>query len=307
MRFGDPSKTRLINPCGGDLSQSVLALYKRDWFDKKKGQSPRKRKPRWCKYINSDSRWRQGALDYYKGSCDDQGKDFTDASWCHISGTWHLDMHHRAAHIVPFCRNNNDFDELIFGARAESLHRAGNALLLSNRIKEWFDNHHLIVVPVDPTETPITRWRTDIISPIIRESEYTYGLWPRSKDFDGKELVFLNEKRPVPRFLYFRFVMALIRIKDLKQTGWEDVWARYYEQRPFPVPGIDMRESMLLALATHFGATHMRVVESWITDHGFESPLKLTDDESVEAARRVYMVVEEVAESAEKRGYKVKY
>lgn len=300
IRFEDPWKARLIDPCGGDFSQGILALYKRDWFDKKKGQFPRKRKLRWCKHINSDSRWRQGALDYYKGSREDQENDITSFSWCHISGTWHIDMHHRAAHIVPFSRNNNDLGELLFSDRAESLQRAGNALLLSVKIKEWFDNHHLVVVPVDATETPITRWRTDIISPSIRESGYTSDSRHRAKDLDGKELVFLNKKRPVPRFLYFHFVMALIRIKDLQRPGWEDIWARYYEQRPFPTPRKYMRESMLLALATHFGSTHMHVVESWIADHSFESPLKLTDDESVEAARRVYMVVDDAAENAEK-------
>jgi hypothetical protein len=33
------------------------------------------------------------------------------------------------------------------------------------------------------------------------------------KDLDGKELVFLGEKHPVSRFLYFHFVMALVRIR----------------------------------------------------------------------------------------------
>jgi hypothetical protein len=69
------------------------------------------------------------------------------------------------------------------------------------------------------------------------------------KDLDGKELVFLGEKRPVSRFLYFHFVMALVRIKDLQRRNWQDVWARYHEHRPFPTPGNYMRKAMLLALA----------------------------------------------------------
>lgn len=42
-----------------------------------------------------------------------------------------------------------------------------------------------------------------------------------------------------------------------------------------------------MALATHFETTGMRMVDSWIEHHGFDSPLKLTHDEAMEAARRV--------------------
>ncbi|KAK3363786.1 hypothetical protein B0T25DRAFT_528449 [Lasiosphaeria hispida] len=41
--------------------------------------------------------------------------------------------------------------------------------------------------------------------------------------------------------------MALVRIQGVQRTGWKDVWARYYEQRPFPTPGPWMRKSMLSA------------------------------------------------------------
>jgi hypothetical protein len=58
---------------------------------------------------------------------------------------------------------------------------------------------------------------------------------------------------------------------------------------------------MLLALATHFGTADMSVVESWITDHGFDSPLRLNDDESTEAARRVHLAVDEAIARAERR------
>jgi len=61
-----------------------------------------------------------------------------------------------------------------------------------------------------------------------------------------------------------------------------------------------MRQSMLLALATHFGTAEMDVVESWITDYGFNSPLMLNDDESAEAARRVHLAVDEAIAHAER-------
>lgn len=95
--------------------------------------------------------------------------------------------------------------------------------------------------------------------------------------------------------------MALIRIKDVKRQGWRDVWARYYQQKPFPNPGNYLRQSMLLALATHFGTADMSVIESWIVDNGFESPLMLTEDETTEAARRVHLAVEDAIARAKYR------
>lgn len=39
--------------------------------------------------------------------------------------------------------------------------------------------------------------------------------------------------------------------------------------------------------------------ESWISDQGFETPLKIGDDEAKEVARRVHEAVEEAAVKAE--------
>ncbi|PON23266.1 hypothetical protein TGAM01_v207793 [Trichoderma gamsii] len=250
MRFGGPSQL--------------------DELDKWKSQFPRKAKSRWRPWKGRDSRWRRDALAYYKGNYGDHHDESHEdaphnATWCHITGSWHSSDFHRAAHIVP----------------------------------PFLDDHGF-VVPVDAKETPITQWRAEIVSPYLQKDKLVPGLY--GKDIHGKELVFLNENRPVPRFLYFHFIMALIRIKDIQRLGWEAVWARYHEQRPFPTPSKYMRESMLLSLATHFGTTHMHVVETWIVDYGFESPLKLTEDESVEAARRVHMAVVERAERANRLG-----
>jgi hypothetical protein len=194
---------------------------------------------------------------------------------------------------------SDELAEILFGPQAQSLQRAGNALLLSNQVKKWLDTYHLVIVPVDTSEVPIMRWKVDIISPDIMN--YICSGGARSvKDLDGRELTFLNKKRPVSRFLYFHFIMALVRIKDVERQGWRDVWARYYEQRPFPTPGNYLRQSMLLALATHFKTADMNVIDSWISDHGFDSPLKLTDDEATEAARLVHVELQKAISRAEK-------
>jgi hypothetical protein len=275
MCLEDSGVIRLSEPGGSGVAECLLALYKKsDGLERSKPKRP--------------SNWRQDALKYYKGTSE-QHSDVTGLVWCHISGTWYDETTVKAAHIVPFFVDLESIGEVLFGSQSESLQRAGNSLLLSHKIKGWFDKYFLVVVPVDATETPIKRWKTDVISADITKAGYGEG--HLGAELDGKELKFLGEKRPVARFLYFHFVMALVRIKSLERQGWEQTWARYYEQRPFPTPGNYMRKSMLLALATHFETTDLQVVDSWIKDHGFEAPLKMTHDESTEIARRVFETV----------------
>lgn len=224
--------------------------------------------------------------------------------WCHITGEWCADEV-VAAHIVPPFLDTDEIGEILLGSRAPSLTRAGDCRFLRKRTGKWFDSHHIVIVPVDPEETPIKRWKVEVISTSI-ENEFVGGGGSVGQNLDGMELKFRNDKRPVLRFMYFHFIMALVRIKDVQRSGWKAVWARYYQEAPFPTPGPYLRKSMLLALATHFGTitTNMKVIDSCIKENGFDSPLILTDVETREAARRVHIVVENAVVCAEKDPYK---
>ncbi|KAG6117171.1 hypothetical protein E4U14_008055 [Claviceps sp. LM454 group G7] len=283
MRLADPGlEVPILDIRRGGVSDCILALYR-----KPDGVGKSRERPK---------NWRRDALHYYNANGADHGEG-SDV-WCHVSGRWFIKEFIKAAHIVPHFLDFEGIGELLFGERTQSLERAGNALLLSKRIGSWFDNHHIVIVPVDATENPITRWRTDLISPSIMNERYGGGDF-RARELDGRELTFHNEKRPVSRFLYFHFFMALVRIRDIKRIGWQDTWARYYGQRPFPTPGPYLRKSLLMALACHFDTSDLEVVNSWMTEHGFDAPLQLTDDELVETARRVHLAVEDRAIRAE--------
>ncbi|KAI1820896.1 hypothetical protein F4861DRAFT_521266 [Xylaria intraflava] len=286
VRLTDPSDdgtVGLLDPRPNGLSECLLTLYtKCDKADKKS---------------NRPSGWRENALAYYKAQ--ENVNAAPPGVWCHISGQWHPDGSIKPAHIVPFFLDNEEIGEMLFGSRSQSLNRPGNALLLNEFIEGWFNKYLLVVVPWDPREMPIKRWRTDIISSGIENFLYATGHY--GKELHGKGLTFLNENRPVPRFLGFHFIMVLVRIKDVRRRGWEDVWAKYYQQRPFPTPGNHMRRSLLLAVANHFGTAEMTVVESWIHDHGFDAPLQFTDDEATEVAPRVHVAVEAAVCRAEKK------
>ncbi|KAK1779621.1 hypothetical protein QBC45DRAFT_325613 [Copromyces sp. CBS 386.78] len=137
----------------------------------------------------------------------------------------------------------------LFGERAGEIGSPTNCLLLEDQLEGWFDKYQFVIVPVDPSEVPITRWKDQ----------------PKAKDtLDQRELVFLNHNRPASRFLFFRFMLALIRIRQLKRTGWEDVWARYRTNKPFATPGRYTRTGMLLAMAAHNEITAPEEIEGFL-------------------------------------------
>ncbi|KAI1630686.1 hypothetical protein F4809DRAFT_654620 [Biscogniauxia mediterranea] len=238
----DTGKIQLWRPGDCGVSECLLALHA-----KCDGLSKKKRPPA----------WRKGALDYYEGRSESHGSG-QDAVWCHVSSQWWGQPFVKAAHIVPFFADNES-----------RVDEAGNALLLNNIIEGWFDKYHVVIVPVNATETPITRWQTDILNPHIRKPVVSTGL--TGQNLEGKEL-------------------------DFKRPEWQDVWARYYTQHPFATPGPYLRKNMLLGLATHFETTDMKVVESWVADNGFDSPLKLSGNETIEVARRVHKATEPAVE-----------
>lgn len=241
------------------------------------------------------SNWTSDVIEYYSANWEDHGKTDGSITWCHANGSWYPSYNLGPARIVPFLIAANKLEELIFGSVSESVQHPANALLLGGAVRDYLEAYKIVIVPVDNSETPIKRWRIDLLFPSL--GDYRCGLgenWDKTrlKDLDGKELSFLGERRPSPRFLYFHFIMALLRLKDCGSDGWQQIWARYYEQRPFPPTNNYMRKAMIKALATYFEVADMKVVESWVSDQGFDTQIQIQDDQAKELARRVHRIVD---------------
>ncbi|KAG6196769.1 hypothetical protein E4U35_007792 [Claviceps purpurea] len=252
-----PEEVPILDLRRHGVSDCILALYRKsDGVDESR-EGPKN--------------WRRDALHYYNANGADHGEG-SDV-WCHVSGRWLFKEFINAAHIVPYFldfEGDAISDHLIKQVTHSSCQkelRIGSTTTISD----------LVIVPVDVTENPITRWRTDVISPSVMNERYGAGDF-RARELDGRELTFRNEKHPTSRFLYFHFFMALVRIRDTKRTGWQDTWA-----------------SSCLPLRDQRPRSH----ELRMTEHGFDAPLQLTDDEVVETARRVHLAVEDRAIRAE--------
>ncbi|KAI1815259.1 hypothetical protein GGS20DRAFT_597237 [Poronia punctata] len=245
--------------------------------------------------------WKKPSTKFYNTA--GSGK-YAASTWCQVTARWWPDEDVKMAHIVPHLLTGGNLEEVIFG-NSGNLDLPGNSLMLSTKIQGWFDKYFLVIIPVDAAERhAIKRWKVEVVSEDITSAP----LYPREngeagmvsgKDIHGKELTFRNEARPTGRCLYFHFIMALVRMKDLSRPGWQEIWAKYYTLRPFATPRPYMRRTMLLALAKHFETTDVKTIDSFLEGQGFEAPISLTPEETQEAARRVLMAVESSVTMAE--------
>ncbi|KAL9127145.1 MAG: hypothetical protein Q9217_003915 [Psora testacea] len=213
------------------------------------------------------------------------------ALWCPITQEYYSDIDIRCAHIVPAMLGPELVDYTFGRGSGSRLHRADNCLLLEMRAEQHFDKGHFVLVPVDPTESPIKRWKvhvttTDCVNDMMGRASV--------KDFDGRELVFLNDNRPAARFLYYHFVITLLRNKHYRRPGWEDSLEKFISQKPFPTPGRYLRESMLLTLARRVGDLSVEEERKLCDpDLTFSDSERLLPVEEDEIARRMLETTEE--------------
>ncbi|KAI0444181.1 hypothetical protein F4803DRAFT_549387 [Xylaria telfairii] len=190
------------------------------------------------------------------------------------------------AQIAPSLEING-FSVDIFGTKSHGLQTPTNSLLFSSRIKGWFDNYNFVIVPVDYSQTPIRRWRIELIgNSIANTAIITNGAYC-GKYLDGREPDLLSENRPALGFLYFHFIMALVRIRDIDPEGWKGVWARYLTQKPFPTPGNYVLKHLLITINQHFQTTDMEFLEAWISGLRFERPITPSKEEAARVAKRL--------------------
>lgn len=110
-------------------------------------------------------------------------------------------------------------------------------------------------------------------------------------DIDGRHVLFLNNKRPAARFLYYHFVVTLLINKRDRQHGWEKYLVELPSKKPFATPGKYLRNSMLLTLAKSAGdldPTEEARLLGEIVQETFEGGEQLDEKEEQEIGRRAF-------------------
>ena len=229
----------LVPTLGPDSSgffiPTLLALYK---------DPPRVLHRRRCG-AHVQSRMKKAAVKLHEAR---KGAPMKGELWCPVLRAYYPRYQLRAVHIVPHALGPELVD-YIFGMGAGSrLDSTDNCLLLHEFAGRAFEDGHFVLVPADKGEWPVRRW-------MIRSIEMEGRIFPRVSlaGLDGQEVLFKNDNRPASRFLYYHFVISLLRSKRDRRPGWQ---MSSVERPSFAssTPGPYMRHSMLLALAKAAGA-----------------------------------------------------
>ncbi|MCJ1427026.1 hypothetical protein MMC29_004929, partial [Sticta canariensis] len=170
--------------------------------------------------------------------------------WCPISQDYFDEQWMKTAHIVPH-RITPSVVDYIFGLGSGSrLNTADNCLMIHSTVEHQFDNGTFVLLPFDPNESPIKSWKVQMTN--IGAKNVDMGRMKLAA-LDGKCLSFKNDNRPAAGFLYYHFVVTLLRNKRDRQPGWEKYWVELPTGKPFATPGRYFRQSMLLTLAKSAG------------------------------------------------------
>ena len=217
--------------------------------------------------------------------------------YCVISGDWFENEDMKAAHIVPY-RLGPEIVDYVFGAGTGSrLLSADNCLMMHTTVKRAFDKGSFVLLPVDPNERPIKRWKIQVTNSGALD---TTDLGKRPlRDRAGAELIFKNPNRPTARFLYFHFVVTLLRARRDRQSGWETYRTTLPTGKPFATMGPYLRKSLLLTLAKAVGDLDADSEVELLGEEGkelFADDRKLSPSEEDEVARRILEAKDEKAD-----------
>lgn len=272
-------KSGKIPPIGPDSQAAfvytLLALYRDPHVHSKRSSSVQ-------------SAMRKSSIKVYESSKDAPAGHL----WCPVSQDYCEARWMKAAHIVP-SRLGASLVEYIFEPGASSrLHTPDNCLIVHATVESNFDNGNFVLIPADPTESPIKTWKIQIANWAAKHSQMGYK---RLGDLDGKPLLFKNDRRPAARFLYYHFVVTLLRNKRDRQPGWEKYFSELGTLRPFATPGRYMRQSMLLILAKSTGDLDAEEEARLLGEAGqetFEEEQRLEEGAELEIGRRVFAAYE---------------
>ncbi|MCJ1258541.1 hypothetical protein MMC24_006374 [Lignoscripta atroalba] len=252
----------------GAFIATLLALYKDPMTSNKRSST-------------NQTNMRRAAIQAYRSDLQaPEGK-----LWCPISKGFFDSADMKAAHIVPASLGPEVVDYLFGHGSGSRLSSADNCLIIHRTVERSFNDGNFVLLPINANDLPIQRWRICLTnsSAMSRDIGRT-SLAVRN----GSEVEFRTSFRPAARFLYYHFVVTLLRNKKYCQPGWEKIWMDLRTGHPWPTPGRYLRKSILLTLARYADDVEESEVEKLFAgDLLFEEHGHLDEKEENEVARRV--------------------
>lgn len=157
--------------------------------------------------------------------------------WCPIFQQYCRPDSVKAAHIVPYSIGEYNC-QYLFGndeAGKEHFFDDGNGLLLHKDLEAVLDNAQIAIVPKDTDNTSADELVV-VLDPAILKRKGSYGSPPWG-DLAGRPLLFRRSQRPRLRYLYFKFLMNLMRRRRYECQGWKNDLFKYATGAMWGSPG----------------------------------------------------------------------
>lgn len=206
--------------------------------------------------------------------------------WCPISKDFFDCDSFKAAHIIPQSLEEGLVDYIFGKGESTRLNTADNCLYIHSSAEKSFDNGNFVLLPRDPHESPIKTWRIQVTNSFAVNCDMGRTRLGALHDTDVQ---FLTDSRPASRFLYYHFVVTLLRNKLYRNPGYETYLVELLSGKPFAIPGKYLRRSMLLTLAKFAGVRSAEEEQRLIGDGGqtFVERENLKEREELEISRKV--------------------
>ncbi|KAH8594429.1 hypothetical protein B0O99DRAFT_687661 [Bisporella sp. PMI_857] len=208
---------------GGSIRRCFVALFTTSQIGIGALQTGTGHRPRL-----EQARFKKGLFAAYDGARG-SGKQKATLLWDIGTGRWLRKDLVRAAHLVPHTMGK-DFLNAMFGPDVENeLNSYHNGLLLDNAIEKAMDDGAIAIVPDvpdDPSDKQVLDWETkepkqykwrvidgtalsldEVISSKLASDDSDMDV----RALDHKPLVFRNSTRPRARYLYYLFVVAVLK------------------------------------------------------------------------------------------------
>lgn len=157
----------------GAFTYTLLALYKDPNTSSKRSSS-------------EQSNMRKAAIERYESAKDaPPGK-----LWCPITQDYFDAGQMKAAHIVPRRLGPGVVDYIFGSGNGSRLNTADNCLIIHPFAEESFDNGSFVLVPADPKESPIKRWKIQMTNLSAKNRDFGKKT---PAEYNDKELVFKND------------------------------------------------------------------------------------------------------------------
>ena len=184
------------------------------------------------------SNYRHSLINYYeaeypvdvgeKTNDEDKPSTWITVVWCPISKKYHISDNIKAAHIVPYVIGDISCAYL-FGEDISTGHLMNprNGILMHNFFEQAMDKAQISIVPVNEKDPISSELMVVVFDRELLKRESLPGFDFDWNSLDGLVLEFRNENRPSLRYLYFNYLLTLLRRRRYQCRGWQFDLDRY--------------------------------------------------------------------------------